>query len=229
MSEEASQSPEIQVFCDEEGFSSIRDNPEFHRVMTLARIVNSIRFVEVAIVTRGTPETPSATRQTSGAFFYLAALLFEGLNFADRLGEYFKDSSTFRNCFVPLLKDPQVRELRSGLLSQLRNQAVYHHDDAVIPAGLKLIREKEYVFTSMQGPSRREVYYDLADIAVMHFGLETPQTTSEFAEQTAAVFQSVTRVAVQFAHCADELIREYILATGWHGRVVSGGDSDPAA
>src|SRR5512146_991505 len=112
---------ETQVFCDRATFLALREEPAFHWILTLGRIVNSIRFVEAAIVERGGENAAPAARQTSSAILYLAALLAEALKFAARLGQHFRDSEAYRTGFLPLLNDAAVRELRDGLLHRLRN------------------------------------------------------------------------------------------------------------
>lgn len=210
--------PEVQLVLDAHAFARVRQDPAFHRVLTLARIVNTIRFNEVAIVTCGEIGTPSATRQSSSATFYLGAILWEALRFADRLGEHFRDSPAFRERMVPLLKDSAVRELRAGLLDRLRNQAVYHHDDAVIPEGLELVGDGATVLLSAMGGTRRDAYYDLADIAVMQFALGGSPDVNQFAERGTAALNAVVTTALRFASAADYLIKEYAQRTGWRLR-----------
>lgn len=210
--------PEVQLYIDADGFERLRHDPALHRILTLARIVNTIRFAEVAIVTRGPDDSPSATRQSSSAGFYIGALLWEAFQFADRLGKEFRDSPAFREHLVPLLKDPTVRTLRSGILQRLRNQAVYHHDDGVIPAGLGLVRNGDVVLMSTSGETRRDAYYDLADIAVMHFALDGPEDLQEWAAAASEVLQDIVRAAIRFAAAADHLIVEYAKRTGWRVR-----------
>lgn len=218
-------SREVQLFIDANGFERLRHDPALHRVLTLARIVNTIRFAEVAVVTRGPEDTPSATRQSSSAGFYIGALLWEALEFADRLGKEFRDSPAFREHLAPLLKDPEVRRLRSGILQRLRNQAVYHHDDGVIPAGLGLVRNGDVVLMSTAGLTRRDAYYDLADIAVMHFALDGPQDVHEWAATASEVLQDIVRAAIRFAAAADHLIAEYAKRTGWRVRAAPDEDA----
>jgi hypothetical protein len=136
--------PVTELYMSAADFSAARSDPRLHRLLTLARIVNSIRFTEVAVVEHKASETAKATRQKMSAFLYLAALLYEGLNFAQRLGQHFRDSEAFRVGFADLFRDAVVVELRAGLLNRLRNQAVYHHDDVAIPTGLNLMSADEY-------------------------------------------------------------------------------------
>lgn len=149
---------------------------------------------------------------------YLGAILWEAFSFADRLGEHFRDSPAFKKHMVPLLKEPAVRELRAGLLARLRNQAVYHHDDAVIPAGLELVGDGATVLLSATGTTRRDLYYDLADIAVMQFALGGSADVEHFAERGTAALNAIVATALRFAAAADHLIKEYAQRTGWRLR-----------
>ena len=215
----------VRLILDPAGFARIRGDPAFHRVLTLARIVNTIRFNEVAIITSGEDGTPSATRQASSAMFYLAAILWEAFRFADRLGEHFRDSPAFREAMVPLLRDPAVRELRGGLLSRLRNQAVYHHDDAVIPEGLGvLVGEGARVLESSVGDTPQDAYYNLADITVMQFALGGPPDADQFGPRGSAALQAIVTSARAFASAADRIIKEYASRTGWRSWT---GDATP--
>ncbi|MEX1185918.1 MAG: hypothetical protein WEA80_04955 [Gemmatimonadaceae bacterium] len=183
--------------------------------MVLARITNSIRFSVGAAFDRHGDPAPASNRQRIGSFLYLGALLYEALRFADRLGEHFRDHETFRIDFVPLLNDQRVQDLREGVLKRLRNRAIYHHDDDVMPEGLRDLVMPEYVFARGHGTGFMDLDYILPDILISKFALPELDVTRALTDQLAPVLRDVLMVGQRFALAADRLIDESTRKWGW--------------
>lgn len=204
-----------QLYCPADEFTPHRTSPHFRRLVTLARIVNSLRFTEIAGVEQNHKEGPSPSRQRVSAFLYMAALLYEGLRFAKRIAKDFQGSPAYRTGFSELLRDPEVRSLRDGLLARLRNQAIYHHDDEVAELGLQLLNEPEYVFVSTSGRTNADFYYDLADLTVVRFAINEDLDRGEFYRRFKEEMERTVAVAFRFSECADRLIVEGLKDLGW--------------
>lgn len=215
-----------RISCSREAFEAHRHDPRLHRIVTLARIVNSIRFTDSAAFDRHGEDTPSAQRQRAGSFLYLTGILYEAFRFADRLGEQFRESEAFRAGFAQLLKDPVVRRLRDGLLNRLRNEAVYHHDDAVYSEGMALIKAQEYLFLSAASKKASDAYYDLADLAILRYAIGSDADSETFLRELSDSMIKVLEVANRFASCAETLIREVLNTMPW---MTVGPSSDDAA
>ncbi len=212
---QAPSGPEWELACDSATFQQCREQQAFHRLLTLARIANTIRFAQTVVAEAGDADSPRAVRQRSSALFYLAAVLFEALAFANRLGEFYRDSPAFREGFAAWLGDHDVRELREGILSRLRNQAVFHHDDDVPAVGVGTIQSDRFVFASGSGRLRLEGYYDLADIAVMSHALGGATTVEEFGSKVRQALIDVVALGARFAGAADRLIAAELAPLGW--------------
>jgi hypothetical protein len=203
------------IYCTPAAFEAQKSNSRLHQAATLARIVNSLRFAQAAARDRLGDNSPAASRQRASSFFYVCGLLYEGFRFADRLGKDFKSSHTFQECFAPLLSEDRVKSLRAGVLNRLRNKAVYHHDDDVFSKGLALLQENELVFATADGDKPSDVSYDLADIAVLRFALNSSSPTGAFQNEVSGLMVDVVEAATRFSVCADSLIRETLRGLGW--------------
>lgn len=208
-----------EVYCTPAEFVAFQNDPAFHQLLALARITNTVRFAHGAVVNIERDMTPAEERQLFSSFLYLAALLFEGLRLTGTLGKHFKDSTAFRQGFAKLHSDPEVEDLRSNALDKIRNKTVFHMDSNVIPEGLAFLSDtKEYVFLSANSFANGEIYYRLADEAVIHFLVDAEAGTTLFTERFSAVLSRTTDLSIRFSSCADELITEYLISTGWRTR-----------
>jgi hypothetical protein len=204
-----------RIVADATTFEACRHDPAFHRLVKVAHIVNSLRFAEGAAFDRLNDETPAATRQRAGSYFYLAGILDEGLNFAERLGQDFRTFKTYEEGFRELLKDPEVRALRSGLLDRLRNQAVFHNDDIVTSSTIPELQLNRYVFAAGETQRMGDVYYALADIAVMSFAIGHELPNENFNAALERALRSVVELSKRFAVATDQLIGEVLNTYGW--------------
>jgi len=198
-----------QIKISPEKMESLRGNARFQRLLTLAQIVNSIRFAQSAAVDRFGDNSPASDRQRAESVFYLAGVLDEGLNFAERLGEHFRDLSTYEG-IVTILKE--AAPLRGGLLDRLRNRAVYHKDDECARTGLARMRSPDYVFAASDSRKAGDVYYQLADHAFFAFMLDAEVTDFRSAFKDAV--SQVVSLANVFARAADRLIAEELRRIG---------------
>jgi hypothetical protein len=141
--------------------------------------------------------------------------LDEGLTFAERLGQDFRTYGTYQHGFRDLLKDPEVRALRSGLLDRLRNQAVFHNDDIVTSSTVPDLHLNHYVFAAGESPRMGDVHYALADVAVLRFAVGEDIPDGDFNSALEHVLRSVVELSRRFAVAADQLIGEALNARGW--------------
>lgn len=204
---------EGQLTMTREQFLKVRDDPRFHRILTLSRIVNSIRFSQIAILTAGSVDTPSGMRQRVASMFYTASILREAIFFVERhVSVDFSASAAYKTYFVPLLADRAIDELRHGLLDRLRNKAIFHNVPQTFADGLRRMNGDLYVFASTKGSTNGDLYYELTELAVMHSALEiTP--ADDFTAQSRSALGAIARLAGHFSQAADKLIAEYLRTT----------------
>lgn len=209
--------PAWELFANGKAFDSQRTNPAVQGVLTLARIVNSVRFC-LTVVNEAAGGVDSRTvRQRSSALFYLGALVYEAIDDVAALERILSHYPTYA-ALKEILDEAETTQLKTGLLYRLRNKAVFHFDAAVIPEGLRNITGLDVVFASGNGLQRIESYYDLADITVMYFVLESPSTIQEFESLAADALLRIAKLGSRIANASDEIIREVLRAFGWQIR-----------
>jgi hypothetical protein len=215
-----------RVAANQAQFAEISADPRFNSVLTLGRIANSIRFAVAAAENQAGQDTPAATRQHTSSFLYLCAVLFEALEFIKRSGKEFKSLKGYREGLGALARERPVRELQETVLRPLRNQAIYHHDDHVMPEGIKQFRYEEYVVASGQGTRLFDVFYELSDIAVIGFGLRDlpspPRNQAELRPVLEKVLDLARRCLLGIDGLALELLTEL-------GLIVTFDDGTPPA
>jgi hypothetical protein len=212
------------VFSSEQ-MQMLRADPAFHRLLILGRILNSLRFAESAVFDRGSADTAAAARQRTAGFLYTCALLYEGLKFvADHMGRHHRHLPAFRSEVLPILRDPEVIALREGLLDRLRNQAVYHHDHDVMPAGLAMMDMPEYVVVTGDSPRMVDVFYNLSDYAALAFGIGTPPEGTTADKHFRQALATVGRLEKRFAPAAERLLSEAFEELGARAEYVGDGE-----
>jgi hypothetical protein len=192
-----------------ERFATLRGEERFRRMLTLARIANSIRYAVEGFRTDPGTRPRALMRQASSGFLYSSALLFEALEFADTLGQHFRQYDAFKSV-TELRRDPRVIELRAGALRRLRNLAVYHHNDESIRVGLELLEPREYTFASGDSHRSLDVYFNLADLVLLHFAVEPDEHGAASSDAIQSRMREVMQVARRFLNVADELVGEIL-------------------
>lgn len=209
--------PNWELFATGAAFDAQRNNPAVHGALTLARLVNAVRFCLTVVNDASGGQDARTVRQRSSALFYLGALLFEAIDDVAALERVLSHYGTYGS-LKEILNESETAELKTGLLYRLRNKAVFHFDDAVIPEGIRSITGLDVVFASGHGLQRIDSYYDLADITVMYFVLESPKTIEDFERLASEALLRIAKLGSRIANAADEVIREVLVAFGWQIR-----------
>jgi hypothetical protein len=206
---------EWEVWCDSGQYRKHCATPSFAALLTLARIVNNLRYHHVAARSVMGDDSPSSSRQRITSFLNVAGALYEALLFAERLGEFFGKDEAFAD-IRDVLRSPVVQMLRNGPLKRLRHQAVYHHDEHAIANVLGTIMDGDkYVFASGTTLSKADVYYELADITVFHHALPGDSDARSFPERLQAFFLDAADLTIKFGNAADRLIANQLKEGGW--------------
>jgi hypothetical protein len=207
------------LWCNAEEFGAYVQDPRFAKLVTLARIVNNLRYNVAAVVPLGSDDSPGAVRQRMASFLSIAGTLYEALAFAKRLGKEFRGVQAFDTGLATLLRDPLVRSLHAGALKSLRHGIVHHHDETAVQVALELLVDgEEYVFASGTTFRKVDVYYELADIAAFQYAVNYPGDARPFMERLRELFDRLANITVRFGNAADALIAAQLKASGWHIR-----------
>jgi hypothetical protein len=202
------------IEIDKARFDELKSDARFWQLVALSRAVNTLRFVQAALLAH--PEESDslqAKRTKFNSFFFTCALLFEVLLLVERMCKYFRLDPAF-SPLHEILKDPTATELRNSNLSPLRNQLTFHFLENEI--GEQLVKnDVNPRFVTGQGVTNEDVYYELADVCTLgaFSGLQLNQ--ADAVEQFGKQAQTATELAVRFVKAAEEFINKVLLADGW--------------
>jgi hypothetical protein len=185
-------------------FRKLRTDPAFCAVVTLARAVNILRFVQSAIVGLPRDARPETRRQTMNAFYLAGAVLVEVEALVNGIARYFKDDPDYQDVLPPVVHSAAFARVVSRF-RKLRKWAAFHFDEQAAREVLQG-RDSEFErFMSSQGTRNKDYYFDLGDIVA--FGLVSEQFESaeafeawfrEFLETSADVTNDVLLAADTF-------------------------------
>jgi hypothetical protein len=206
-----------EIVLAEDKFNELRNDKTFLAILTLARCVNALRFCQTPLIESKRKSTPAVSRQVLNSVLLASSVLYEGLKVADSLGRDFKSLVSFREGFGKLLKKPETKKLRSGILRKMRNKFVFHFDQDVAAVALTHFELPSYKFAVGRGTARGHLYYALADEISVHYLLDPEgEKSNDQLEKTYIQFtQGIADLMVEFDDAAEELIAETLLQQGW--------------
>ncbi len=203
------------IYVSADRWRSLRANPAFLELLRLGRIVNSLSLTNAPFLVSPEDQSPRARRDRFAAFFFMAALLHEGLRTAEGLGRYFRKTAAYRNGFAKLFSDPEVIDLRSGDLAKIRNELVFHFDREPLRAGLKKFPYGETVLATASEFTHLEFYFDAADAALLaYLCRDGEQTEQEYAERVQRLLDRVVLLFGRFLKASNALIAAALVHLG---------------
>ena len=204
-----------EIRCSPETFSTVRYSDQFKKVLTLARILNSLIYALGSLpFDKDESDTPHGERQVVGSFMYLGALLHEALLYSETLRKTFHHGTCYEQGLGAILRDPEVRTLRNGILKTLRNKMVFHFDHDVIHASVEA-HGGNVVFARGIGSHNGAVYFPFAAETTMDILMNTPSTEEEFKIQFTKFIEDMTALSSRYIQSANELIGEVITRLGF--------------
>jgi hypothetical protein len=208
------------IECTPDTFKALKSDERFLGLLTLARFTNAIRFCQQPAISASKSDSPAASRQIINSFLYASAVLYEGFPIVKRLEKHFHDLDSFKKGFGTLLKDEKVKMLKEAVLKRMRDKFVFHFDGDVAKDALKNFKLPNYKFASCLGNSHGEMYFSLADEAVMNYILKREPTESddEFMKRLQKLIKDVTELMENFALAVDSLMAEVLPSMGWSAK-----------
>ncbi len=209
------------VSCTKDVFDTLKKDERFLNLLTLARFFNALRFCQQPVINAMTSDRPSASRQNINSFLFASSVLYEGFLLVEKLGQYFRDFDSFKNGFAVLLRDKKIKSLRKTVLRRMRNKFVFHFDRDVALEALEDFELPNYRFATGFGNASGEIYYGLADEAVMNYLLQPqPKDTDEaLNKRLRAMMKDITELMGQFSEAAERLIAEALVTMGWTAKI----------
>lgn len=208
---------EWEVVCSREQFDEFKEQEEFQALLTLGRVANTLRFCQLAYP-RSDDDDPSTRRQRINSFMFMAAALYEGLNYADTLGKYFSGHRVFKDTFGELMADDEVKGFRNGILRHLRNKVAYHFEDQVIGEAIEAVHFSELSFVTGRGRRAGETYFDMSDNVAVHSILVADGEEVLPFEELEDLMRDTADISGRFLSCADRLITAELIDMGWEAR-----------
>ena len=207
-----------QIVCSAEQFARIRTDPRLHRAITLGRILNALRASIHSINEVLNQNSDISSAKLYNGFLYLAAVLFEALNFSRSLGKYARHLPAFAPGFGSLHSDKEVHELTNRVLGHIRNSSAFHFDNAVAPRTLEYLAFKTYVAATVPSSANRPEYYDLSDVSTLYALMDGTPDAQQFFDNFRSFVRRTIAAAIRYLDAGDSLMLELLEELGFHLR-----------
>jgi hypothetical protein len=198
------------ITCTQETFDRLKTDERFLALLTLGRVINALRFCQKAALDAKSVVGPAGARTWINSFLFASSVLYEAFLAIEKLAMHFKDFDSYKNGFAVLLKDRNTQSLRQSVLYRMRNKFVFHFDKDVAKESFENFELPVYKFASGKGRTSGEMYFGLADEAVMNYLLQP--TDEEPSESIKAryqkMLQDVTQLMGRFTASAEQLIMD---------------------
>jgi len=198
------------ICCSKEAFDRLKTDDCFLALLTLARVVNALRFCQKAAIDAKTVTGPAGARSRINSFLFAASVLYEGFLTVERLSVHFKSCPSYRNGFALLLKDKDTQSLRQLVLQRMRNKFVFHFDRNVAKEAFEHFELPVYKFASGKGKASGEMYFGLADEAVVNYLLQPAGDESDesIKNRYEEILKDTTKFMGRFTESAEQLMAE---------------------
>lgn len=207
-------SGEWQLECTGEVFRELRSDREFAFLVSLARIVNALKFGVASHRAAAEDLTPAAERQRVGSTFYLAGVLHEVLEFRSAAAKRWGDLTSFRDVFATL-DDSSVDEGTAEVLRRIRNRAAFHFDPAVAEKNVPQLPAEPFTFLAATGKDPFESNYELADLITFGFIFEAPTDVVRLNAGLRPFRSKLDELLLAFIRRADSVMVSRLLKLGF--------------
>lgn len=174
-------------------------------IITVAKIINSMRYAQVALIS-GKEKNPEDVRQQTNSIFYFCALFYEGIMAVRNFGQYFPESKVYENEFKEFFRNNELHEFEEKVLKEFRNTLAFHFDIDKVRRQLTVITpDSDVVFAQVQSDNAGSVFYVLADKLTLASIIPDTDKSGR-----------LVKFSEKFIGAADNLIAETLLDMEWH-------------
>lgn len=205
---------EWDLTCSGEVFSSLRRDREFAFLVTVARIVNAVKFGVHAHREAGVDLIPTAERQRVGAQLFLAGLLHEILEFRRVSERKWGDLEAYASIFA-FFDESRLDDKTVELLQRIRNRTAFHFDAAIASHGLPQLPAESFTFIAAVGRDPMNSNYELADLVTFGFIFGAPADVHKLAAGLKEFRPKLDSLLLDFVRTADQFIIKRLLARGF--------------
>jgi hypothetical protein len=204
-----------EIFCDTQTFDKCVKDKKFAYIVTLARSVNALRFVHLAMVPAGTGNAPEAVRARFNSYLFASAIMYESFKLVRAMNKTFKDDPVFQDGLGKLLKDRVAQTVERKHLNPARNGVVFHF----LPDKFASVMENTSVhkcsFVLGRGDKNRDVYYSFSDIVAGEILVGYAADSEKFYKELGEAMANTRDIVIRFADEAEKLIRDHLKAWGF--------------
>ncbi len=197
-----------------EPFEALRGEESFRQALALGRFLNSFRFVQDSFL-QGQRDQPAGARQRITGFFFLAGVLYEGLELIKRMARHFRNFDAWKREMGPILQDQLFDRLFAKSLQPLRNQAVFHFTEDSVVEPLRHCDLDELVFVAGFEDRQGELFYELSDLLALDLFIDEYSSTVQQLNRAKALMERTTKFAIQLAGAAEAVLNEYVQSNGF--------------
>jgi hypothetical protein len=144
-------------------FESVRADPEFAFLMTLARVVNALKFGVEVHPTAEDARTPVVERRLVGALLYLGGIVHEILELHKASMKAWGHLPGYQVVFG-VLDEVRADTEMTKWLHAMRNRAAFHFDMDIAQRALPKLPPEPFTFLTATGRRTMDANYELADI-----------------------------------------------------------------
>lgn len=210
-----SQETEWHIVCDAATFDKCQKDKKFAYIVTLARAVNALNFVNSVMVDTQSKDDPAAMRDRFNSYLFGSAIMYEALKLVRSMTHVFRDDDAFQNGLRMLLKDPTAKQIERTHLNPARHQAVFHFIPETFADIISKTTQIDSPFLSSRGKRRGNVNYAYADVVAGEILVGLSSNTEEFFSVLGDAMGKTRDLVIRFADDAERLIGHHLKAWGF--------------
>ena len=205
---------------------ALAGEPLFIDYLMLGRISNALRFAQSAPLEVHREGTPRASRQMNNAFLTQVAFAIEALDTLKLMGRNLKERRAWRERIVPLFRDPEIKQLETETVRDLRNRVAFHFDRDALKEGLTQAPIDSTTVLAMRGTRKADSHFQLSDEAAISFlipmrDLGPEQGAQHFLDWGRRVSQLSLEIADAVEHVAVDIGMELGFSGVWTDEVAA--------
>jgi hypothetical protein len=209
------QETDWHITCDAETFERCRNDPKFAHIVTLARAVNALNFVNSVMVDSRGKDDPAAQRNRMNSYLFASAIMYEALKLVRILNQPFRDDTNFQRGLRLLLKDPAAQQIERTHLNPARNQAVFHFTPETFAEVISKTSQLHSPFLSSRGKRRGNVHYAFADVVAGEILVGQLSNTEAFFSALPEAMAKTADLILRFTDSAEQLIAHHLKEWGF--------------
>jgi hypothetical protein len=205
---------EWQLECSADIFERLRGDSEFALLVTIARVVNAVKFGTQAHRDASQDDTPVSERQRVGSLLYLSAVVHEILELKKTVEKRFAHIPAVGAVFE-LFNDERIDARLVDDLKRIRNRGAFHFDVAVATQDLPKFPAEPFTFVASTGRDPMSSNYELADIVTFGFLFEAPANVPKLTARLSEFRPQLDALLLAFVKAADRYLFRSLVELGF--------------